>query len=193
MPLNKETKPIFLVWHDIGYSLCVWAPVRWSHFLFWPETHIKGLCARSPTRPEEDERTNVPEKRDHSQQKRTVSRREEKEAVSRREQGREQGSQQFCKNMWTQYGLTNARKWVSIPSESFAQIHVRDSLQIHGDLHKSVTKLSLLALGANPSSCLFAFLFLPSSRLSILCVGKEMWNRPGHRWERLQDDSDGHE
>ena len=58
---------------------------------------------------------------------------------------------------------------------NFARIHVRDSPQMHSKLPKSVPNFSLLALGANPSPCLFVFLFLHLSIVYVvLCVYKEM-------------------
>ena len=50
----------------------------------------------------------------------------------------------------------------------FARIHARASPQIHRKLRQSVTNISLLALGANPSPCLFV---LFSCTLSVVfCV-----------------------
>ena len=82
-------------------------------------------------------------------------------------------------------GLTNARRcrhssWLC---GSFAQIHTQDSRQMHGELLKSVTDFPPLALGANPSPIICPSFLLPP-RLCILCVGKEMWNTPGQRWEK---------
>ena len=34
-------------------------------------------------------------------------------------------------------------------------MYARDSLQMHGELHKNVTDFSPLALGANPNLCFF--------------------------------------
>ena len=45
--------------------------------LFWRETHAKGLCARSPTRPEEDEGKQSP----RAEQKKPVNRREQSTKV----------------------------------------------------------------------------------------------------------------
>ena len=48
-----------------------------------------------------------------------------------------------AKTFWrTKAGLTNAKRWVSIPSgfvEVSRKIHARNSLKMHGELHKSVT------------------------------------------------------
>ena len=45
----------------IRFCACGGVPVRGSLCLFWRETHTKGLCARFPTRPEEDEGMKDPE------------------------------------------------------------------------------------------------------------------------------------
>ena len=76
----------------------------------------------------------------------------------------------------------------------FARVHGHVSPQKHW-IHKSVTDLSLLALGANPSPWLFVLLFFhPLGCVWCgLCVGKEMWNTPGQRWGKPLDDSNGHE
>ena len=44
---------MFVVW--------VWVSASQKITLFWRETHTKGLSARFPTRPEEDEGRKVPE------------------------------------------------------------------------------------------------------------------------------------
>ncbi len=46
-------------------------PVRESLCLFWRESHTKGLHARFPTRPEEDEGKKVPESRKGDSQEKT--------------------------------------------------------------------------------------------------------------------------
>ena len=53
----------------------------------------------------------------------------------------------------------------------------------------------LKALRANPRLWLFVLLFFhPLDWVCcVLCIGKEMWNIPGQRWEKPLDDSDGHE
>ena len=75
-------------------------PVKESLYLFWRETHTKGLCAGSPTRPEKNEGRKVTEKRErdnrqkgaaeNNRQERAVKRR----SVKRGESGREETSQQ---------------------------------------------------------------------------------------------------
>ena len=76
---------MLLVWHN-GWHSFLWVQVRESLCLFWRETHTKGLRARSPTRPEEDERRKVPG---------TVGRREQsREGHSADESGRDETSQQ---------------------------------------------------------------------------------------------------
>ena len=156
---------------------CVWGVlVRRSLCLFWRETHPKGLYTRSPTRREEDEGRKVPEKREgHSQQKRAVKRR----SVARWESGREETSQQKSDRRLLGPVDLQMPGWPTREDESaflvacgsFARIQARDSLQMHGELHKNVTDFSLLALGTNPSPRLFVclFFFLPPSRLCFVC------------------------
>ena len=57
----------------------------------------------------------------------------------------------------------------------FACIHAWDS-QMHTTLHESVTNFSLIALGTNPSPCLFVLLFFHSIGCvcCILCICKVM-------------------
>ena len=61
------------------------------------------------------------------------------------------------------------------PCRNFARIHAHDN-QMHRRPHKSVTNLSLLVLGANPSPCSFVFLFFyPLGCVCCaLCVCKAM-------------------
>ena len=57
----------------------------------------------------------------------------------------------------------------SIPNgfvEVSRKIHTRDSLQMHRELHKSITDFPLLAFGADPSPCLF----VSSTRSVVFCV-----------------------
>ena len=72
---------------------------------------------------------------------------------------------------------------------NFTRIHTHNSPQMHRKLHKSLTNFSLLVLGANPSPWLFVLLFLHffSCVCCVWCICKEMWNTPGHRWEKPLD------
>ena len=59
---NKADLPGCNLWYVGGHSFCRcgWAPVRGFLFLFWCETHTKGLGARFLTWPEEDEEKQGP-------------------------------------------------------------------------------------------------------------------------------------
>ena len=171
--INEKGKEECDMMLGICFCGCVWVPVRWSICLFWRETHTKSLCKRSPMRPEEDKGRKVPDtvgrteqsREGHSQQKRTIG---SQEKVSQRwELSREETSQQKSERLLLELVDLQMMGWPKREDESaflmvcgsFMWIHARKSLQMHGELHKSVTNLSLLALGANPSSCLFV-LFL---------------------------------
>ena len=176
----------FVVW--------VWVPVRGSLCLFWRETHTKGLRARFPTSPEEDEGRKVPER------KKGVRRRNQNREGSRTDQLREQGSRQKSGEAdgrerpplepidWDA-GLANVKRWVSILC-SFVGISLEYTLtrahRILGKYHK----LLPFALGANPSPWLFVLLFLHplSCVCHVSCVRKESWNTIGRRWEKPLDD-----
>ena len=126
---------IYSLWH-YGWHLfvCMCVLVRESLCLFWRETHTKGLRARSPTRPEEDEGRKIPERqpaegssRDQStgevsQEKDTVSRREQKRPVDRTGLPGDES--------WAERGDQSTE--VSIASgfvRVFARVHARVSLQ----------------------------------------------------------------
>ena len=178
------------MWHDIGHSLCgcVWVPVRGSLCLFWRENHTKGLCARYPTKPEKEEGRKFSE---ISRQDRAVRRSGQNRPVKRTDQSTEVGGRWRLRKTFQDSGLTNARKWVCIPS-GFVRVSPEYTLVLAHRMHKSVTNFSLLAVEAKPIPWLFV-LFLPPTRLCILCVGKEMWNTPGQRWGIQLDDYDCHE
>ena len=145
------------------WAFVVWVWVSASQKIpsFWCETYTNGLRAWFPTKPEEDEG------------RKEGPRREQKKPVKRRKQ-----------NVWTKQSTGESKwllgcidrrpDWPTWEDESawwlcgnFVRIHTRDSLQMHGELHKSVTNFSFPVLRANPSPCLFSF--LPPSRLCFVC------------------------
>ena len=90
-----------------------WVPVRESLCLFWRETHTKGLCARSPTRPEghgkegpRDQSTG-----EVSQQKDAVSRREQKKPVDKTGQS---GDESRAEKETSQQ---KSKRWLLVPAD----------------------------------------------------------------------------
>ena len=77
----------------IRFCRCGWAPVRRFLCLLWRETHTKGLSARSPTRPGEDEERQGP---------RTVNRREELATVRERWWSERSSCWRRRWDLWTQ-------------------------------------------------------------------------------------------
>ena len=160
------------LWHDgcIHFCGCEWVPVRVFFYLFWCETHKKGLRARFPVRLEEDKGRQglraVYRSRGKVTAKWGVGTCGLRSQVSQRERMR-QRSWWLCRN--------------------FARTHACNS-QMHRIPYKSVTNFSLLALGANPSPCLLFFSFTLSVVYVVLCVCKAMWNALGKRWEKPLDD-----
>ena len=65
--------------------------------------------------------------------------------------------------------------------EVSCKIHVRDSLQMHGEC--KVSQTPFLALGANPSPCLFVYSFSHPPGC-ILCGRKEMCYIPSRKCEK---------
>ena len=131
------------MWHDRRYSF-LWVPVKGSLCLFWRKTRTKGLRARFPMRPEEDEG-----KQGH----------QTKESIEKIEQGSRQNR-----------AVTRAcgpRGRVGQRERNFARIIFCGSPQMHRKLRKSIKTFSLLTLGANPSPCLFV---LFSSTLPVAYV-----------------------
>ena len=98
-----------ILWHDWWHSLLwVWVPVKGLFCLFWHETHTKGLRARFPTTPEEDEGRKIPEgtEGDRTEKGRGQGGGQTR-AVGRREQELELVD--------SEAGLANVRGWVSVP------------------------------------------------------------------------------
>ena len=72
-PMCKQMTDV--VWHDVGHSfLWVWVWVSTSQIpcLFWGEANTKGLRAKSPWRPKEDEGRQGPRAVNRSRGKATV-------------------------------------------------------------------------------------------------------------------------
>ena len=140
------------LWHDRLHSfLFVWVSVRESLCLFCRETHTKGMRMR----PEVEGGRKATEKIERiSRQKRT-------EDNSQLKGAEETGRQNRA-----------VTRWVSIPRgfvEVSRKIHARDSQQMHGEQHKSVTNSLLLCLELTQVRVCSFFLF--SSTLSVMfCV-----------------------
>ena len=140
-------------------------PVRRSLFPFWHETYTDGLHTRSPTRPEEGK--DPGQSTEEGSKQKLVGMCWLEMAAAGRGVGtcrlRSQDSQ--CKRM-SQHSW-----WLR---RNFACIHARGS-QMHTTLHESVTNFSLLALGTNPSLCLFVLFFHSLGCICcILCICKAM-------------------
>ena len=119
------------------------------------------------------------------------SQREQKKAESRTEQGGRQKragvracglrgrvgqSERMSQHSWWLCG-------------NFAQIHARDSLQMHGELHKSASPFLRLEL-TQVCDCLFSF----SSTLSVgFCVSVKNVKYPWPEMRETTRQSDGHE
>ena len=167
-------------WHSF-LRVWLWVPVKGSLCLFWCKTHTKGLHMRFPTRPKEDEGRKVPEqkrtgqlneegsqKKETSRQNRAVSKRDQSTELNRPGQSTGESSQQrLLGPVDSEARLANMSGWVMISGGNFTQIHAHASPQIHRKPRKSITNVSLLALGTNPSPCLFV---LFSSTLSVVYV-----------------------
>ena len=132
-----EVLSIDVMWFDEWHSfLRVWVPFRGFLCLFWRETHTKGLCARFPTRPEEDEERKGPwavnwirqSAEESSQQKPGEGDGQRKAAAKRGVGTYEPGSQVSQRERISQ------RSWWLC--RNFARIHARDSPQIHRMLEK---------------------------------------------------------
>ena len=154
----------------IRFCGCGWVPVEGFFSLFRRETHTKGLRARSP-RPEEDDERQGPRAVNKSRGKVTV-----RERLLLNEE-----------LVLVEAELTNVRGWVSVPGGC-----VGISLR-YTDAQKATEKspnFSLLALGANPSPCLFVLLFVHpfDCECCVLCLCKAMWNAPMGRLSSLTSD-----
>ena len=67
-------------------------------------------------------------------------------------------------------GLANARGCVSVPGGCVVILLGYTLVIVHSKHHKSVTNFSLLALGDNPSPCLFVLFFHLSIVYVVSCV-----------------------
>ena len=160
------------MWQYVGHSLCwcVWVPVRESLWLFWCETHIKGLSSRSPVRTEVDEGRKVTEKIKRVNWQRRPERRPRKE-------------QKRTVNLWEQ---SREGEGHSQQTSAWLVVFVGISLE-YTECSKSVTEsLSLHLELTQVCVCSFVLFFHPLG--CVLCVHKEMCNAPGRRWEEPLDD-----
>ena len=136
----------------------VLAPLRRSLCLFWRETHTKVLRTRSPPRPEVQEGRQVREKtesqlttecrRDQSAwdscpENETVGRRRQWKDGGRAEKRANRSQKDDCSDLLTYRGRVNQREKMSALIVAFVEvsrkIRALDSLQMHRELHKSVT------------------------------------------------------
>ena len=146
------------MWHDGGHSFCGcgWAPVRWFLCLFRRKTHKKRLCARFPTRLEENK---------ERQGLRAVNR-EELATISEKWRSERGG------RLSEELGLVDpearsasARRWVSVPG-SCVGISFEYTLVIATECQKSAKTSLFLRLGLTQvHACLF---FLPLSVISVI-------------------------
>ena len=133
-----------------GYE---WAPVRGFFCLFWCETHTKGLRARFPTRPEEDEEIQGP---------RVVNRKE------------------LARYLWT-WGIS-WYLWTMKPGqptqvdESVFLVAVWKFCSRTGSwqpqkhrMQEKYPNFYLLSLTANPSPCLFILLSSSLDYIRYIC------------------------
>ena len=179
--------------------VCVWYDVWHSFLLVWVRASQKiplSVLARN---------THKGLAREISYE--TGRRRGKAKSQSSQQQSTEEGSQQKSgkaavrEGRWLseelepvdpEAGLAKARGWVNVPGGCVG-ISLRYTLAIAHRCtrksHKSVTNISLLALGANQNPCLFVLLFfLPLGCICcVLCVCKAMLDTPGRRWEKPLD------
>ena len=158
----------------------VLAPLRRSLCLFWCETHTKGLRTRSHARPEVEwegrserrqRRQLTTEGRreqsawDSSPERDTVGWRRQWEDGGRAEKRSNRSQKDDCKDLLTYRGQVNQCENMSallVACENFVRVLVHVSSQ-NALCH---IYFPLLALGADPSPCLFVCFF--SSTLSVV-------------------------
>ena len=101
-------------------------------------------------------------------------RREKKRSVGLREQSREWEGHSQQKSAWL---------------VAFVGFSPKYTLVLAHRMHKNCHGIPLIGLGANPSPCLFVYLFVlffhPLS--CLLCVHKQMCNTPDRKWEKPLD------
>ena len=127
------------MWHYVGHSFCwcMCAPVRESLCLLWRETHTKGLSTRFPTRPVVDERMKVLEKTERvSWQRKAEENCRLGIAIKRRIQSTEGGSEKMEAGQRRQ---SRDESTFLVPLWKFRANIRCNSLQMHGELHKSVS------------------------------------------------------
>ena len=163
---------------DIHLCGCGSVPVRRFFCLFWRETHTKGVRARLPTRPIEDERKQRSQSR--TEESREQSRTGQSAGESSRQKSREaDGQRKATARTCGPRGRVCQRERMSQHSwwlcGNFARIHARDSQQMHRKLHKSVTNTFLLALELTQVRVVcFLFFHLLDCVCCVLCIFKEM-------------------
>ena len=160
--------------------LFVLVPLRRSLCLFWRETHTKNWGQDLPRDRKWRRKEGPREDRESSWQSREEETSRREIAVQRMSQQKEAGkdgsraekrvnrSQKGdCLDLLTYRGQVNLREKMSALLSAFVEvsckIHARDSLQMHREC--TVSPTPFLALGADPSPCLFVCSFFPPSRL----------------------------
>ena len=143
----------------IRFCGCVrgWAPVRGFPCLLWSETHTKGLCARFPTRPEEDEERKVPERVNNSRRKETVR--------EMRLHSEESGP------VDPEARSVSARGWVSVPSSCVGIFDYMLATDTEAQTAKKMPKTSpFLRLGLTQVRVCFFFFLQLSVIYVVSCV-----------------------
>ena len=155
-------------------SICV--PVRESLCLFWHETNTKGLRVRSPMRPEGRGKEGPRDQSagEVSQEKVAAETSWQNRSVKRWESGREETSQQkserrLLKPVDLQMPGWPTREFKSAFQVALWEFLLKYTLALAHRMHKKCHRL-LLALGANPSPCLFVCLFFSSTLSVVNCV-----------------------
>ena len=154
-------QPIKHVWHNVGHSLCGCrrVPIRGSLYLFWCETHTKGLRARSTTRRGKE----CPRGEQGSQRIGQSTKDGGSRLLACVDPEAGSANVKRCQCSWWSYGI-------------FARIHARDSSQnawkvsqTSPFLRLELTQVRVCSLFFHPLGCLCC----------VLCVRKEMWKTPG--------------
>ena len=179
-----------------GICFCVCGCQPENPFGFFTrETYSKSLGERFPTSPEVDEGMEVPEKTERvSWQRRPEEDGQQKGPVDRtgqsgrwkqgREERRTEVRKTTAKTCWsTEAGLTNARKWVTIPS-GLVEVLRKYTPAIACKCTESCTKVSqtspLWRLELTRSR-VYSFVLFFHPLGCVLCLCKETCNSPGQR------------
>ena len=145
---KKKSKYYLDTMGGIHFSVC--GCQSENHFICFGAKPTQRPCARDIPR----DRMWVKEERSERRQKKWVSRREQKWSVGLREQSREGEGHSRQKSAWL------------VP---FVGVSLEYTLALAYRIHKRCQGIPLLALGADPSLCLFVSSFLPPSRLCFVC------------------------